>query len=465
METLAIDLLVHLSSFLFGFGVACALLRTRPRLWSIAVGYPLGLGLATWLLFLESVAGVGLSRTVILVNLLLMAGAGTALLTTQKSLSPSPVPLAGGPPRRRGSLRRVLLIGSLAVILISAITAFAVAISYSAWDGMAIWSVKGYGIALEGSVLGARIWGAFGLDYPLNIPMMAAVFSAIDGDTLPGSKMAFPFLLASMVMAVYLFLRRRGMGTTLALSGALLLPATPIIFEHGTNGYSNLPLASYLTIGILCAVDGFRDRDRGRLLVSGLFFGFAAWTRPEGMLVAPAMMAAVALTCRRTFPGVRSTAAWSLAFGLILGGWLTFAWRHSDGGLMASTAQSAAAAIGRGEFHLSAPYVIARFMGHQLLTPSDWGILLPLWVVLFAVRWRSMAQDEEARSIAVSALVVAALMVGHFYSTAFLGTLEEWLTTSGNRMFLPAGILLTVSLLCLVPSPGGGPSPANPPPA
>ena len=183
------------------------------------------------------------------------------------------------------------------------------------------------------------------------------------------------------------------------------------------------------------------------------------------MLVAPAVMIVLALTSRRTFPGVLSTAAWFVTFGLILGGWLAFTLRYSDGGLMASTAQSAAAAIGRREFHLSALYVIARFMGHQLLTPSDWGILLPLWVVLFAVRWRSMAQDEEARSIAVSALVVAALMVGHFYSTAFLGTLEEWLTTSGNRMFLPAGILLTVSLLCLVPSPGGAPSPANPPPA
>src|SRR3989304_4936448 len=128
-----------------------------------------------------------------------------------------------------------------------------------AGDGIAIWSVKGYGIAAAESIFGARQWGAFGLHYPLNLPLAIAAVRLIDGDVLPGSKIVFALFYLTLVLGCYVFLLRGGMLARVAALGTLLIATTPIVLDHGTNGYANLPMAAYLVLGGLFAIHGMVD--------------------------------------------------------------------------------------------------------------------------------------------------------------------------------------------------------------
>ncbi len=69
------------------------------------------------------------------------------------------------------------------------------------------------------------------------------------------------------------------MGRLTASLGLLFLATVPILFEHATLGYSNLPMMTYLVLGCLLCLIGIRRRQTGQILVGSLLLGLSAWTR------------------------------------------------------------------------------------------------------------------------------------------------------------------------------------------
>lgn len=245
----------------------------------LALGFPLGARVLTWSLFLLSWVGAGLTPPLVgLVWGLLLA---LALVSRPLTVGhPRSSQRIDGVNRSLAGLTPTQLAGSLLVLIGLAVFAAWLGVNGSccAWDDMAIWAVKGYGIAREGSIWAAGRWGDHGLAYPVNIPLLIAVFRLV-GDTPSASKLTFPLFYLSLAVGCLRFWLQRGVGSRLALLGTLGLASTPLLFEHATLGYANLPYTVYLVLGCAEAVQGPVAQDARRQALSGLLLAMPAWTR------------------------------------------------------------------------------------------------------------------------------------------------------------------------------------------
>lgn len=447
---LSMDLIYLALILLIGVLSAGLILEHESRKYALSLGFPIGAGLYSWLLFLFSWAGLRLTKmTILSIGLTMLILFGSLTLIRRRSKNPRKASIASTSIRDRNLLARMVVVVILALFVIAAV--LAIGRAYSSWDAMAIWSIKGYGIASSKSIFGGETWGAFGLTYPLNVPLQIAAFRNISGDLLPESKVIFPLFFASLVFSCYNFYKEEEVSEKSALLGSLIMASLPIAFEHSTQGYANLGFTTYLVLGILLGIQGiFQANDRYQLM-GGILMGFACWTRPEGVLFLPFVVVGAVLVLRLNKFVKVSWLGWLLPPMLIAGSWLIFARTYASESLVLSTLQQAAEQLNSGHLNIDAFYRIARFMGHQLLRPSIWGVLLMMLVPLVVINRRNLrpSSDPVAFACLLMGVSITTATTLHFYMISFLGTLTDWLPTSANRMYLPSGILFLVWVILL----------------
>lgn len=432
---------------------------------SAALAFPLGAGLLTWAVFLASWGGVYLDRLgIVLVWATCMTIAVALNLAFGRSIRARARP-AGSSGQQHDLRRRPLLV--LGLILIGAaglVTGIiSVARSYSTWDAMAIWSVKGYGIALKGTIFAAADWGAHGLSYPLNQPLQIALFRLAGGDLFADSKILYPLYYVALLLGCLGFWCSRGVRDHLAVLGVALVGFMPVVFEHATIGYANLPFSSYLVLGTAAAVSGISDGVRSRQILSGILLALAAWTRPEGMLVVVSidLVLAVAWICLRR--GRIPLGAWLIPQVVVIGSWALFTRLYVPGGEMAVAVSAAADAIMAGHPHLSALLLILRRLARLAFTPQEWGTLAPCALVLLlgaAAAGRKRWQ-YDGWALLGSTAIVGSAMVAYYFLTSFIGELPFWKDSDFSRMFLPAEILLAVTAVLVAGRHTRGPREAT----
>jgi len=449
-----------LAMLLLGSQIARAILAPQQRAELLALAFPLGAGVLTWILFLVSWAGLPLTLTSVLVvyAIVLMATTIISARVSSRGLGAkrgsTGQPIAA--PSSTDKLHKALLL--LFAFLIGLAAYIAVARSYSTWDAAAIWASKGYGIAFEGSVFAGARWGAHGLGYPLNVPMLISVFEWLGGDSLPGSKLIFPAFLASVSLGIYAFWIRQGVSMRLAALGMLLVASVPSIFFHATIGYANLPMASYLVLGTLYGMEGiFENRPRA-LLISGILLGLASWTRVEGVIYCLAVLAAlllIALISRQARPRI---ALWLLPFALISGTWLLFYWTSGTGGSQAMGAlRMAIDSISQGDLNLVSLRLIFGYFRRYAFHLPTWGVLFPASALLLLSRWRSLIRWENHQAFAGMLAIVSTGLVTFilFYVGSFVSTdLFGWLVRSFPRAFFSTAILIGVVAVLVAGTPG-----------
>jgi hypothetical protein len=442
-----------LSLALAALGVAILrLLLVRIRLLDVlALGFPVGAGIVTLFLFIASWAGVPLS----IASASLSWGLLLALAFLIRRAVPVGQDAAWEKNASHGHLRGSFGWGSrIALLIMLGAAGFAawlgIGRAYSAWDDMAIWAVKGYGIAREGTIWAAGHWGDHGLTYPLNLPLLIATFR-FTGDMLPASKLIAPLFYLSLCVGCLRFWLQRDVAPLTASLGVVGLAATPILFEHATLGYANLPYTFYLVLGCGEAILGIVTGDWKRQALGSLLLGLATWTRPEGGLAVASILAVVGVAAHFARPrGVRWL-AWVLPAGVVAGAWICFVSLHGTGGQIQQALGAAMGAVGRGELHPGAFYWIVRFMGRQAIELPVWG-LLPLAcaaLLILGLRRLGPRSNPDAFLVGVALLVVAAGVTLQFYLADFLGQLMDYLGNSANRMYMPAAVLTTLLAVML----------------
>ncbi len=140
-------------------------------------------------------------------------------------------------------------------------------------------------MAREGNLLASLTWGPSVAGYPLNIQLTISSFHLLDGDVLPGSKLLFPFFLSAILLAAYSSWRRAGHSDVWAGVLILAVGTVPLILDHSTTGYTNLPFSAYLILGCLMVLEGAQCDNHRQQLLGGLLLAGAVWTRQEGLLV------------------------------------------------------------------------------------------------------------------------------------------------------------------------------------
>lgn len=449
LASAALGLLVLAAFAGLGAVIVRAVLGMPDRLTLIGLSIPLGSGVLTWCLFLASWAGIPLSAvSSLIVWLLLLAGAmGLVRWGHQRQSIPHPV-------QPTNESRLDAWIRPVAWLAFGALIGLATFISlghaYGSWDAAAGWAAKGYGIAKEGTIFAAEAWGAWGMAYPLNLPVQISLFQMFGQDLVPLSKALFPIFLASLGIGAYRFWRIQGVSSTLAGLGMVFLVSVPLVFLHGTEGYGNLPFTAYIVQGILWGIIGLRWRDRRALLMSGFLLGLSSWTRPEGFLYALAatvgLFAAFWITGQRQF----HFAWWLGPLAVIAGAWLAFGWSGMSSDRLGGGAITATLDAWRnGAYHLRELYLIPRLLYDRALELNRWGVLFQvtaLLVVLRLYKLRPKKSPEIFVAFVMTALV-SSVAIGLFYlqsytlGSAFIAVLNR----SFDRAFFPAAVLMVLT--------------------
>jgi hypothetical protein len=460
------DLLLLLALALLGGGVLISIRRPWPALELAAMALPIGAGVLTWVLFLLSWAGVRLSLLSAGAAYLLLLGASATL--ARRLARPGPVVDWPGVRLRRlaigidgvlaGSPTVQLLVGVAGAGLFLLAVGLAVGISYRLYDPVQIWSVKGYGISQEGTILAAERWGVHGLAYPLNLPLQVALFHMLDGDLLPGSKLLYPIFGLSLCLALFAFLRRQHVDRLTAGLGALLLGTVPIVFFHSVEGFANLHFTFYLTAGIFWGVWAVQTGAIREQWLAGLLLGLAAWTRPEGVLYSLGVPILLTATARILRWGRVSPAALALPVAAIAGSWFLFdlSGAHLRGSNLDEAVSRAASEVAAGEIDLSGLWTILRVFGRAAFVPflamfpavsaTAWGALFPALLLLLLPRLGQLRPrvDPARFALLLQWLFVAATNVAVFYIRSYSKpAFTAFIERTFPRAFLPTAVLMT----------------------
>ncbi len=414
------------------------LLPRAGRIERLALAFPIGGGLFTWVLFLFGWAGVPLGR-------LTLGAAYLTLVISALAIRWRRTPSYGARSNEhpQGGRRAQVVFWGIWGLLAIAFGALAVGRAYSTWDAIAIWSIKGYGMAQEASLFAGEAWGSHRLSYPLNLPLLIGSYFALDGDPAPGSKLIFSSFFLSLVLFAYVYWRRRKVPFGTGLLGVLFLGSLPIIFDHATSGYANLPFSFYLTAGLLYWIQSLGGRDRGPMLVSGLLLGLSIWTRPEGLYMVGLTAMILAAGSRLHGRADLGWRVWLAPLVLIGGSWGVFATLYGRGGPLSSAPAAAIREILNAQFHVESVYLIFRFLGRTFLDLDTWGLLVPAVVlsILVGGRWRRLGRERTLQLELLAVASMGVILAGIYYLISFVGNLEYYLSTGVDRLFLPVGVL------------------------
>jgi multidrug transporter EmrE-like cation transporter len=244
LPELGTDLLIVAAIFWLGWTLLRLANPSVPPLLALSLAYPAGAALLSGVIYAASLLKLPINPLAVGASYFVLQAFPLALnrRRTKARLQDGRSRLPSQFSPRIAAVLLSLTCLSLAVAYIS------IERSYSTWDAIAIWSIKGYGIAKEGTIFAAARWGGQGLAYPLNLPIQISLFRLFSGDWLPGSKLIFPIYYLALTLGAFSLLQQR-LGWKRAGLGALILAATPIILQHGTLGYANLPFTAYLVPG------------------------------------------------------------------------------------------------------------------------------------------------------------------------------------------------------------------------
>jgi len=453
--TVIIDLLVTLALATTGYLCVRLLLKEASWLEILSLTFPLGSGLLTWLFFLLGWIGIPFDRIQVIViwigvNLVLLA-----LIRYQKNESASKRPSIVNNRQHTAGVDYAVLLILGAGLVISII--LSIGRSYSVYDGIAMWAPKGYGIALERSLWGAR-WGNHGYAYPLNIHFNIASFRLFSGDLLPGSKMIFPLYFFSMLLGIYAFWIREQVHPYLRACSLLVIGTVPVLFSFSMIGYANLPMAAYMVLATLWGIEGIMHGNFKIQILSGILLGLTAWTILEGMLYVVAIGLVLILARYVSKIGEIKPFAWITPVVIIAGVWFVFFQMHGSTGSQAiSAASKMLQALLQGDWQPSGIRLILWFARRNIFDISTWGLIYPLGILFFLLGWKQVRPGKNFVSLALflATLATGALSLGLFYLRSFdIPGLYDLLVRGFPRSFMSPSILffvLGVQLLAAIP--------------
>lgn len=425
----------------------------------LALGFGIGVGGFSLLLYIPLLAGLSLSRGLIVVSSIVWLVIGILFALAFRRKAPARPVIGLG--------QAIYLAAFLAVAGLSAILAIGRGYFWS--DEVVLWGVKGYGIAALGLSSGVSDWGTRTVGYPLQLPLLIGSFRSLFGDGLPESKILFPLYYLGLSGLIFSFLRERT-GLHLAAGLTLIFAAAPLVFYQGSLAYANLPLTFYLvgaavlaasTVSARAADQRVSSTDTNLVLVlSGICFALAAWTRPEGIFLAGFGLTLTALILawhsgwRRFWGAVLALIGPILL--IILLWYTTKGLVYHQSGWSNEFIRSGLSRFGTGLVNWDGVGYVLRSLFLGLFDLSVWGllgfaVLLAVVVVPFILR-KAASRNIPGIYLVISGTGYLLLIVGLYLILANTpeSNISWWVDTGLNRMLLPGITILFLGATSLL---------------
>lgn len=456
ISDLAVGVLVIGALGALGWIWAACWLECASPLERIGLAFPLGSGVYTLILFLLSWAQVPLGRITVTLAYLALLVPSTHLSLRKLRSNGKQWP---GDPEFPGSRSTVGLVALAGLFVLAGMaTLLSVARAHGNWDTAAMWVVKGYGIAKEGTIFAAATWGAHGLSYPLHIHLLVATIRLLSSDALPATKLLFPAFSISLLLGSIGFLVRSGVKRELAVLGGLFIFSVPSVFSQSTLGFANLSMGAYVTLGLLWGIVAFQRERLPEAVLGGILLGLASWTIVEGFLYVMSTAVMVVLGLALTRRSVKSeatpwkyVAAWLVSAACVSLIWLTFYRLYGAQGSQAiGTADAMFASWRAGDFNLVEARLILGYLRRYLWRPTEWGFLFTFGALIFVLDLNRLmrARPRTEWMGYLVALGTGLMTCGLFYLRSYVGSdLYAWLQRGFPRGFMPAAWVFGVTIL------------------
>jgi hypothetical protein len=419
-----------LIAFLIGWLGIRLWLSGAPLAVQLSLGMALGMGATSCIYFLLLIAGLGTLPVVAVVDGVLLVALAAANYRFR--------PAAPAAAAKSGlSWNWVFGLAALAAVGLF-VAAFFTASDLNpqgGWDAFAIWNLRARFLTTSATWRFAVTPYPTGghMEYPLLLSSFIARGWVYGGAFSSAVPIAIALLAAVALIAVLGSTLAAGRSLAAGLLAVCILLANPVFFSAAPDQYSDLPLALFS----LAAGGVFALGDDPRVLTfSGLFAGFAAWTKNEGLLLAAALATALAVAASMRKAALFLVGALPV-LALVL--WLKLFVAPADplvGGMAHSLAQAASP---------------ARWMqvAGGFLKGAPW---IPLVLLALAAALLRFVQPVRAAWIP---LIAFALVLAGDFAVFLLTRLDlEWLlSTALDRIYLQLWPLLVFSVFLLLRNP------------
>jgi hypothetical protein len=277
--------------------------------------------------------------------------------------------------------------------------------------------------------------------YPPVMPLLQVAAAELAGTGIESRAVRplYALFYAALLAALWPLLARTGGVRAAALAVAAIAWAPALLWNHevGPLGtYSDFALTAFLGAALALLLHPSARRQAWRGAFAGLLLAAAAGTKNEGLLLAPAVLAAAALAGRgsRSIPALRRAAV-LFAAGLLL----TLAWRaeipnRNDEGYFEELSLSALA----GGLVSRLPLMAKQF-GRSVVDSDAWGALWTLPLLWLAGRRGARARAARAATILLAAQLV--LVTSAYAVTPDLAVLPVTLDRFVMQCLAPLALL------------------------
>jgi len=186
---------------------------------------------------------------------------------------------------------------------------------FNAWDAWASWGFKAK-VFFQERAFPARYCAGFpGFphpDYPVLIPFVETYIyfflGKIDEALI---KLFCSFFYAATISLFYYQLKKR-FKAEFALGGCLVLATIPNLVNAASTAYVDVPLAFYITAGVLYIWRYLKEGDNFFLILGTFFIGLGMWVKNEGFGFWLALVLTCLVTCRLFKPEIDKKKFFSL---------------------------------------------------------------------------------------------------------------------------------------------------------
>ena len=443
-----IDITIFVSLWILGLLIVRALIPDSSLAEQLALGYGCGIGSLTWLLFLASWAGIPINAQMILIIYSLLV----VIAIVENRHTNWPIQI-------NSSTRRATALNVVGWAIFVSFCLFlfiiSIGLSYSMWDAMAIWSVKGYGIGSNHTIFAADLWGAKGLAYPLNLPLAISVFYTFSSDLLPGSKLIFTGFFVAMLIGLRVLFNQQRLPDWFAWCSVFLIGTIPILVQYSLLGYANIPFAYYYVIGVTWIGFGLTNQDSNRMLIGSILLAFSIWTRVEGLEFWIIAITGLVILWQRSMINRKIILTIACPALIIGGSWIVFGQLfHAETG-ETDLLKDSLSRILHGEIYPIAAYRILRFTGYLFIKTQVYGIIAPALISLAFISLiliPNIRKEKLAITLFFSGVITFLGVMFMYYLTSYdqNNDLIYWLGTGYDRMLFGSVILLTTSSILIL---------------
>jgi hypothetical protein len=434
---------------LLSLAIAVAFGYFRVRLWlpdsgarsrwapllHAGLGAGLGIGVFSCLYFLLLLAGVAKLPVVFAAEALLLAASAGIYFKRRAAV---PVGGENGDAAESFPWNWALGIAAAAMAAIFLATFFNASElnPQGGWDAFAIWNLRAR-FLLNGETwryaVASQSTGTH-MEYPLLLSSAIArgwLYGGGPSQAVPVAiALLFPLAIAMVLVSGISILR----GAAAGLLAVSILLAHQFLATAAPDQYADLPLAYF---GLASVAVLALDRSARYLTLAGLFAGFAAWTKNEGLLLLAVLTIALAITTWRSAgwsPAVRTSA-------LFLAGALPLLCLVLWFKLFVAPADPTLAGVGGSLAHN--PAEAGRWgqvaLGFVTRIPVIAVLLLAFAIGLLRIR----PSVERPPAIFLPLIALGLMLVGDFAVVVLSGSDVEWLlATALDRLYLQLWPLL-----------------------